>query len=122
MVRRPKDLHSKPVVASASAAAAAQEQGPQLRHKVAAPFASRMNIPDSQLPRKRTQVKRNDLSASSKEGLSRKTWKGGVPNVKVLNLRNGEKSSMKDVCEDHICVIDFWLSRSGSNSAISMDA
>ena len=51
-----------------------------------------------------------------------KVWKGEVPNVILKELESGERLRLRDLVQGKVAVIDFWLSRTGSNPFTSMDA
>lgn len=48
--------------------------------------------------------------------------KDGFVNIKVKDLRTGRSSRIAEYCRGKVCVVDFWMSRSGGSSYVSMDA
>ena len=48
--------------------------------------------------------------------------KDGFVNIKVKDLRTGRSCRIAEYCRDKVCVIDFWMSRSGGSRYVSMDA
>jgi hypothetical protein len=48
--------------------------------------------------------------------------KDGFVNIRVKNLRTGVSSKISEYCRGKVCVLDFWMTKTGQSSLVSMDA
>ena len=86
-----------------------------------APFANRTNAVGQRMPASKAKLARKKTFTRTTT-LMEDSWKNGIPNVKAINLRSGKRTTIKKECEGSVCVVDFWISRTGANSSVSMDA
>ena len=99
---------------SANGRSASRSQDPlQTDARCSLPAPSSANASDL-----RTKKRRNMQNLLTRD----KNWKGEVPNVILKHLESGERVHLRDLVEGKVAIIDFWLSRTGSNPFTSMDA
>jgi hypothetical protein len=64
----------------------------------------------------------HQLHASGWGGKRAAGAKDWFVNIKVKNLRTNKLGRIAEYCISKICVIDFWMTKHGSSSIVSMDA